>query len=63
MPATAGRVSMPKGNRVDTSASLRTTGIWANTIGCVTSASRLGVWWWSRDGAHTPVAARPCVRC
>lgn len=33
MPATAGRVRMPHNNRMSTSASLKTTGIWATTIG------------------------------
>ena len=33
MPATAGRVRMPAGNRIHSSAALATHGIWANTIG------------------------------
>lgn len=33
MPATAGRVPMPKGNRMETSGSLKTHGIWQNAIG------------------------------
>ena len=34
MPATAGRVRMPANNRMQTSASLNTHGIWQNAIGC-----------------------------
>jgi hypothetical protein len=33
MPATAGRVKMPHNNRMSTSATLKSTSIWANTIG------------------------------
>ena len=33
MPATAGRVRMPANNRMQTSASLNTHGIWQNAIG------------------------------
>lgn len=33
MPATAGRVRMPHGNRVSSSSALKMTGIWTNTIG------------------------------
>jgi hypothetical protein len=33
MPASAGRVRMPHNNRMTTSASLKTTGIWSNVIG------------------------------
>ena len=33
MPATAGRVKMPAGNRMQTSASLNTHSIWQNAIG------------------------------
>ena len=33
MPATAGRVPMPKGNRMETSGSLKTHTIWQNAIG------------------------------
>ena len=33
MPATAGRVRMPAGNRMQTSSSLNTHGIWQNAIG------------------------------
>lgn len=32
MPATAGRVRMPHGNRVSSSSALKMTGIWTNTI-------------------------------
>ncbi|KAJ0391319.1 hypothetical protein P43SY_010629 [Pythium insidiosum] len=33
MPATAGRVRMPHNNRMHSSAALKMTGIWKNTIG------------------------------
>ncbi|CAN0073483.1 unnamed protein product, partial [Heterosigma akashiwo] len=33
MPASAGRVRMPHNNRVHSSAALKMTGIWTNTIG------------------------------
>lgn len=33
MPATAGRVRMPHNNRMSSSAALKMTGIWKDTIG------------------------------
>ena len=33
MPATSGRVRMPHNNRMHSSAALKMTGIWKNTIG------------------------------
>ena len=39
MPATAGRIKLPANNRMHTSSSLQTTGIWANTIGYAPYAS------------------------
>lgn len=42
MPATAGRVRMPHNNRMHSSAALKMTGIWKDTIGYDPYAAEVG---------------------
>jgi len=54
MPATAGRVKMPAGNRMQTSASLNTHSIWQNAIGYDPYAAESSG---ADSGAHQEAAA------